>query len=173
MPSKSKFWILLVILSSLFTQLAVADLVAHWKFDEGAGTTAIDSSGNGNDGTLEGDLQWVPGQLGGALEGNGTSDIIRVAHADSLDISDAVTVSLWLYGGTPPDQPISKGEWNASYGIRLDDAGGRLRQVNWRGRGPASPAPGWDSGCLESARNRTRSANRRRSDRGLDEWRVD
>ena len=27
-------------------------LVAHWKFDEGSGTTASDSSGNGNTGTL-------------------------------------------------------------------------------------------------------------------------
>ena len=134
--------VVLSVLASLFTGMASADLVAHWKFDEGTGATVFDSSGNGNDGAFEGDLQWVPGQLGGALEGNGSSDIIRVLHSASLDITDAVTVSLWLFGGTPPDQPISKGEWNASYGIRLDDQGGRLREVNWRGRGPAAPAPG-------------------------------
>ena len=29
---------------------ARADLVAHWALDEGAGTVAADSSGNGNDG---------------------------------------------------------------------------------------------------------------------------
>ena len=134
--------IVLVILASLFAGSASADLVAHWKFDEGSGAMVSDASGNGNDGAFEGDLQWVPGQLGTALEGNGSSDIIRVPHSASLDITDAVTVSLWLFGGTPPDQPISKGEWNASYGIRLDDQGGRLREVNWRGRGPAAPAPG-------------------------------
>ncbi|MCF7975243.1 MAG: discoidin domain-containing protein [Phycisphaerae bacterium] len=119
-----------------------AELVAHWKFDEGAGTVALDSSGHGNDGVFEGNLLWVPGQLGEALEGNGNTDVIHVPNAPSLDITDAVTVALWLYGGTPPDQPISKGEWSVSYGIRLDDAAGRLRQVNWRGRGPAAPAPG-------------------------------
>ena len=31
---------------------ASSGLVAHWKFDEGAGTTAADSSGNGHTGTL-------------------------------------------------------------------------------------------------------------------------
>ena len=98
------------VLGLALTSTASADLVAHWKFDEGAGTTAFDSSVNGNDGTLEGNPQWVAGKLGGALEGNGTSDVVRVPHSASLDISQAVTVSLWLFGGTPPDQPISKGE---------------------------------------------------------------
>lgn len=40
-------------------------LVGHWKFDEGSGTTAADSSGNGNNGTLSGPT-WttdVPAQL--------------------------------------------------------------------------------------------------------------
>ena len=129
-------------LTSVVEAAADPSLVAWWKFDEGTGTTAFDSSGNGNDGTLEGDPQWVAGKLGGALEGNGTSDLVRVPHSASLDISNAVTVSLWLFGGTPPDQPISKGEWNTSYGVRLDDEGGRWRQINWRGRGPAAPAAG-------------------------------
>jgi hypothetical protein len=132
----------LVAILILYPFIVSADLVAHWKFDEGSGTTALDSSGSGNDGVFDGNPAWVTGQLGAALEGNGSSDVIRVPHSDSLDISQAVTVALWLFGGTPPDQPISKGEWNASYGIRLDDAGGRLRQINWRGRGPAAPAPG-------------------------------
>jgi len=32
---------------------AWADLAGYWKLDDGAGTTAVDSSGNGGDGTLE------------------------------------------------------------------------------------------------------------------------
>ena len=50
---------------------ASADLVAHWRFDETSGTTALDSSGNGLNGTLEGDPQWVAGAIGGALEFDG------------------------------------------------------------------------------------------------------
>ena len=50
---------------------ADSDLVAHWKFDDDSGTTAIDSSGNGNDGTFMGDPQWASGKLGGALDFDG------------------------------------------------------------------------------------------------------
>lgn len=34
--------------------VAIGDLVAHWKLDEGSGSTAYDSAGS-NDGTLYGD----------------------------------------------------------------------------------------------------------------------
>ncbi len=37
--------------------IASAELVAHWPFDEGSGTTANDVTGNGNDSTLNGDPQ--------------------------------------------------------------------------------------------------------------------
>jgi len=128
----------LLVLSLTLTNTANAELVAWWKLDDGSGTIAFDSSGNGNDGTLEGDPQWVEGQLGGALEGDGSGDYIRVPHSDSLDISDAVTVALWVYGGIPPDQVICKGSgggaWVASYSFRIDDNSSYVRQINFRGR---------------------------------------
>lgn len=34
-------------------------LMAYWKFDEGNGTTAADSSGNGNTGTLVNGVTWT------------------------------------------------------------------------------------------------------------------
>ena len=36
-----------------------ADLQGYWKFDENGGLTAADSSGNGNDGTLDNDPTWI------------------------------------------------------------------------------------------------------------------
>ena len=114
-------------------------MAAWWKLNETSGTTAADASGNGNDGALEGDGQWVEGVLDGAWEGDGTGDYIRVPHSDSLDISDAVTVALWLYGGIAPDQVLCKGNggdaWVSSYSIRVDDDSAHSRQINWRGRG--------------------------------------
>jgi len=65
---------------------ASADLVAHWKFDEGSGSVAHDASGNGNDGTFVGDPQWAVGKLGGALEFNGSSDYIEVPFSESLRV---------------------------------------------------------------------------------------
>ena len=127
-----------LVLNVSLTNMATAELVGWWKLDETSGDVAYDSSGNGNDGTLQGDPQWVPGKLGGALEGDGTDDYIQVPHSDSLNISDAVTVALWIYGGIPPDQIICKGSgggaWVASYSIRLDDDSSHVRQLNFRGR---------------------------------------
>jgi len=47
-------------------------IVGLWLFDEGSGKIAKDSSGNGNDGTLEGP-KWVDGKFGKALEFDGAS----------------------------------------------------------------------------------------------------
>ena len=42
-------------------------LVGWWKFDEGSGTAAGDSSGNNNTGTLTNGPTWTTGKIGGAL----------------------------------------------------------------------------------------------------------
>lgn len=42
-----------------------SDLVAHWKFDESMGSTAMDSSGNNNHAALVGGPAWIPTGLGG------------------------------------------------------------------------------------------------------------
>ena len=54
------------VLSVALTGTAKADLVGWWKLDEGSGTMAADSSGNGYEGTLGGISTWVAGQHGGA-----------------------------------------------------------------------------------------------------------
>ena len=56
--------------------IASADLVLHWALDEGAGTVATDSSGNGRDGEIGGTPNWVEGMIEGALELDGSSNYI-------------------------------------------------------------------------------------------------
>jgi hypothetical protein len=75
---------------------ASAELVAYWKFDEGSGTIAFDSSGNGLDGTLLGDPQWAAGKLGGALEFDGDGDYVDFGNNELFDITDEITVSAWV-----------------------------------------------------------------------------
>jgi len=53
-----------------------AALAGWWKFDEGSGTTAKDSSGKGNDGTVNGGVSWVPGWRGTGVEFDGTSGYV-------------------------------------------------------------------------------------------------
>ena len=57
-------------------------LVGHWKLDETTGTTAVDSSGNGNDATMSGILDAttdnVPGAVGRALHFQGITTYATV-----------------------------------------------------------------------------------------------
>ncbi|HIF26219.1 MAG TPA: DUF1566 domain-containing protein [Micavibrio sp.] len=57
-------------------------LVAHWKLDETTGTTAVDSSGNGNDasmiGNLSADTHSAPGAVGRSLNFTGAETYITV-----------------------------------------------------------------------------------------------
>ncbi|MDT8301292.1 MAG: hypothetical protein RQ760_07385, partial [Sedimentisphaerales bacterium] len=72
-----------------------AELVGWWRFDEGSGTTAVDSSGNGNDGIFNGDPQWVMGYFGGALEFDGVDDWLDCGSDPSLDLT-TWTITFWL-----------------------------------------------------------------------------
>jgi hypothetical protein len=71
-------------------------LVGWWKLDEDMGTTAVDWSGHGNHGTLQGDPQWVPGQVGGALEFDGSGDYVNCGNSPALTITDQITVACWI-----------------------------------------------------------------------------
>ena len=83
-----------LVVSMFLTSTAQADLVAWWRFDDGSGTTAVDSSGNGNDGTINGGAQWVDGQLGGALQFNGVDAEVRAPHIPFDNRS--FTVTMWI-----------------------------------------------------------------------------
>ncbi len=75
----------------------LADLVVHWSLDEGSGTTAHDFSGNGHDGTLNGDPQWATGKTGSALEFDGTGDYVEVERV----VQDDFTLMAWIKTDTP------------------------------------------------------------------------
>ncbi|MFB0555997.1 MAG: LamG domain-containing protein [Phycisphaerae bacterium] len=83
-----------LVFSLALMSTASAELIGWWRFDEGTGTTASDSSGNGYDGTINGDAQWVAGQLGGALQFNGTNVEVRAPHIP-LD-NRSFTVAMWV-----------------------------------------------------------------------------
>jgi hypothetical protein len=76
---------------------ASADLIGHWTFDDGSGAIAADSSGNGNDGVLMGDPEWVAGKIGGALDFDGDGDFVDCGYDPLFDITtNEMTVSAWV-----------------------------------------------------------------------------
>jgi len=133
MYRKSIFLISFVLVLGLFitsTVNANADIAAYWKFDDGSGTTAFDSSGNGHDGTLEGDPQWVDGQFLGALEFNGSSDYVNCGTGVSFTTvgdggtADGYTISVWINPYDPGGDgkicgDIDDSGWAAGGGFKL------------------------------------------------------
>jgi len=74
-----------------------AGLVGYWKLDEVTGSSASDSSGYNNDGTLYNGPTWVDGKFGKALSFDGVDDYVNVPHSTSLDV-DVITVAAWVKG---------------------------------------------------------------------------
>ena len=61
-------------------------LVAHWTFDETAGATAHDSSGNGRDGSVFGPgWSWTTGHFAGALQLSGNDQHHQRRHRYFFD----------------------------------------------------------------------------------------
>ncbi|UCG58438.1 MAG: hypothetical protein JSU70_02815 [Phycisphaerales bacterium] len=71
-------------------------LVAWWKFDEGTGNVAADSSRNGHDGTLSGNPTWAEGAIGGALLLDSDGDYVDVGKDSDFDITGQITISAWI-----------------------------------------------------------------------------
>lgn len=80
-------------------------LVGYWKFDEGSGITAIDSSGCGNNGILINNPLWTTGVQGSALFFDGNHKYVQVEDSDSLRLQH-FTLYAWIYLEERPYQII-------------------------------------------------------------------
>jgi hypothetical protein len=68
------------------------NLVGYWKFDEGTGQFAMDSSGYGNRGHLRNGTAWQ----NDALYFDGINDWVEVNDSNSLKITNKLTISVWI-----------------------------------------------------------------------------
>jgi hypothetical protein len=84
-----------LVLGIVLPGAANAEIVGWWRLDEGAGTSAYDSSGNGNDGTIQG-AKWGDGKYGKALQFNGQDNYAEVPTSATLEIDTNVTISAWI-----------------------------------------------------------------------------
>ena len=74
-----------------------AKAVGCWKFDEGSGTTAYDSSPSGNTGTLINGPLWTAGKFGNGLLFDGVNDYVSIPDTSSLNFGTGdFSFSLWL-----------------------------------------------------------------------------
>jgi len=111
--------LIIFICLSINTAKAQVDdsLVLHLIFDEGENDTVMDYSNYNNDGSIKGDPKWVDGKSGFALQFDGSDDSVEIPHADSLNMTDAVTIEMWVKldadGPNSNQVGIEKGGWEA------------------------------------------------------------
>jgi len=124
-----------IILVLVLTGTASSELAAHWKFDEGQGATAFDSSGNDYHATLFGDPVWVAGYDGGALDTtDGCYGAIQGLYYDTNPLPDTtgLTVCAWIRTESAGGQYIISFDRNEYYRFAINTTGAADNgQVDW------------------------------------------
>ena len=139
---RADFLIPIAIATALIISVSVASavdlergLVAYYSFDD---CSAKDLSGNGNDGIIYG-AKCVDGKFGKALRFDGVDDYVEVPDSPSLDITDEITIEVWVKGygfagdfrqivGKSPDTVLR--HLNFAYDLRVDKAGPLRFSIN-------------------------------------------
>ncbi|MFW0837851.1 MAG: DUF2341 domain-containing protein [Candidatus Komeilibacteria bacterium] len=99
--------------------------IAYWKFDEGYGITAQDSTTGNNDGTITG-ATWQAEDMcvsGKCLSFNGSSYFVKVSDNSILKPTDVITVGAWFNSNditTSGQRIVSKTE-GSGYQLSLNE----------------------------------------------------
>jgi hypothetical protein len=101
-----------------------------YKFDnEGSTYTAVDSSGNGYDGTVAGPDWVTEGCIDGALNFDGSTTQVDVPLAGLASITTEVTIALWQYGN-PDIQPKADNLFEGTRAYLTEPNGIRVLNVH-------------------------------------------
>jgi len=78
------------------------DFVAHYTFEAGSGSTLVDRSGNGNDGTLQGDPTWIDDGQGAGLQFDGNDDYATVSDlgVDAVSVDEFTVAVAYRQAGS-------------------------------------------------------------------------
>jgi hypothetical protein len=136
-------------LSAAFSSIAGAadpNLVGWWKFDEGSGTVAIDSSGNGCNGTINGGATWgvgSPYDNSRYLLFDGANDYVDVNYIpQGKFLFSNYTIAMWFRvdGGSGQRDLFGATNNVGDHGILLEHGHGQapngIRYIN---RSPFAP----------------------------------
>ena len=131
----------LIVFSLIFVGISNAafdpkTVVGMWLFNDGKGNTAVDSSENGNDGTLENGPNWVKnGKFASALEFDGNKSKGHVV-VEKMDLSGTVTLILWAKPNSiaNDDRLISNisGPTNPAFTTRFQNGGVEIWSTAWK-----------------------------------------
>ncbi len=89
--------------------------VLYFSFDSDSGKEVIDLSGNGNDGEIPIDGDFVDGKYSQGLSLEGP-DTVDVPHSETLNFTDELTVGVWVnLVGTANQKVIGKSPINSGW----------------------------------------------------------
>ena len=111
-------------------------LVGWWRLNESLGTTAADSSGNGNTGILVNSPRWTTGKIGNAV--TTTNGYVNCGTGSSLDLANGSAVSMcaWVNPSSFPggfEGIMAKRTGSYAYGINFN--GGNFQVYTSGGSG--------------------------------------
>jgi hypothetical protein len=90
--------------------------IGWWKFDEGEGNIAYDSSGFGHHGIVHGNLLWTPnGIIDGALELDGSDDFVAIDPVHEHMTSNNFSVSAWIKSEQTDDGTVFGSNFGGSH----------------------------------------------------------
>jgi hypothetical protein len=120
--------------------------VAHWRFDEGEGTTAYDSSGNENNGTLtnmDPSTDYVTGKINTALDFDGNNDYVSLPN-NLITAGDPFSVSLWANLNNDTHRLFTlRGDMDFMIQVNTSETVNVYTGTNWRNMGSISEGT-WD-----------------------------
>jgi len=99
-------------------------LAGFWSLNEGSGTVAADSSGNGNNVNLVNGPIWINGKSGKALQFDGVNDYAIKTSASGIPVNPPFSVIVWING-----KSLSNPKWNdivrkeGSWAVQADPYG--------------------------------------------------
>ena len=96
--------------------------MAAYSFNASSGTTALDVSGNGNNGVLTNGPLWVAGNNGNGVRLDGVNDYVDLGNPAALRLTGSMTLSAWINASAFPfdDAAIISKRQSANVGYQLD-----------------------------------------------------
>ncbi|MDT8299968.1 MAG: LamG-like jellyroll fold domain-containing protein [Sedimentisphaerales bacterium] len=154
---KMKLFVAILLVLGVCSDAVLAELIGYWPFDEGKGTEAADMTGNGNDGTFNGDVEWVLGYVDKAVRFDTAGERVVVGPIDPTAGTDAMALAAWINwegeGHTISQQGIigKRRGWDPGDGVKwfwqTNPAGDFLFRAD-SANGGGGGGLGWGNGLI-------------------------
>ena len=122
-------------------------LIGYWNFDEGTGTLAHDTSGNGFNGTVNG-ATWATGKTNSGLSFNGTTSYVVTPN---ISLGNTFSISTWVNSAVTTQTGYARvveSQYSSGFYLGVDSAGTKYKFIVNSATGSTGSC-GLPFGCAE------------------------